>query len=672
MSSKRVIVGVNDLATIKPGLIAEWHPTKNAPFTPKDYTYGSHDKVWWFLPYDDPETGKHFDFEWPAEIKSRVRGNGCPFLSGREVWPGFNDLATKYPDLAKEWHPTKNDKLSPTQVTSKYGKKVWWYLPYDDPDTGKHFDFEWKAVVASRTDGSKCPYLTGKEVWPGFNDLATKNPDLAKEWHPTKNGDLTPDKVCSKAGRSVWWCLPYDDPNTGKHFDFEWPAKISNRANGEGCPFLSGRDVWEGFNDLATINPELAKEWHPTKNGKLTPRNVTANSNEYVWWYLPYDDPNTGKHFDFEWQDYICDRSRGNKCPYLTSHRVWPGFNDLATIRPDLAKEWHPTKNGVVKPQDVMTNSNQEVWWLLPYDDPNTGRHFEFEWQTEVYNRAMDKSCPVLSGQMVHKGFNDLATVNPKLAKEWHPTLNGALTPEDVTGGTDQEVYWLLPYDDPETGKHFDFVWEDSVGHRNREGRGCPYLPPGRVRVWKGFNDLATRNPELAKEWHPTKNGELTPEKVTIGYDQKVWWYLPYDDPKTGEHYEFEWPAYIYSRNSGVGCPFLSESRGEQYIRKYLKEHNISFEYEKNFDGLIGVGGGLLSYDFAIKGTNILVEYQGIQHYEAVDYFGGEEQLRIQREHDKRKREYALENGYQLIELNYQLYESYEAIANYLDKNLNA
>jgi hypothetical protein len=75
----------------------------------------------------------------------------------------------------------------------------------------------------------------------------------------------------------------------------------------------------------------------------------------------------------------------------------------------------------------------------------------------------------------------------------------------------------------------------------------------------KGINDLATVNPELAKEWHPTKNGDLTPDMVNVDSNRKVWWQLPYDDPKTGEHFDFEWEATVANRNKGMGCPFLNK-----------------------------------------------------------------------------------------------------------------
>ena len=63
----------------------------------------------------------------------------------------------------------------------------------------------------------------------------------------------------------MWWLLPYDDPNSGKHFEFEWEASIASRNTGVGCPFLTGR-CWTGYNDLTITNPELIKYWDYEKN----------------------------------------------------------------------------------------------------------------------------------------------------------------------------------------------------------------------------------------------------------------------------------------------------------------------------------------------------------------------------------------------------------------------
>ena len=119
-----------------------------------------------------------------------------------------------------------------------------------------------------------------------FVSLAEARPDLAKEWNYEKNGDLKPEDVSCGSGKKVWWKLPYDvpddypvEPLRGKRFEFEWEAAIYSRYNGKnGCPYLSGKAVWPGFNDLATINPELVAQWHPTKNGNLKPTQFAANA----------------------------------------------------------------------------------------------------------------------------------------------------------------------------------------------------------------------------------------------------------------------------------------------------------------------------------------------------------------------------------------------------------
>ena len=464
-------------------------------------------------------------------------------------------LATTHPDLAAQWHPTKNGDVTPEKVTAGSGYKAWWYLPFDDPVSGKHFDFEWRATICHRTRGKGCPFLCGRAVWLGYNDLKTVNPDLASQWHPSKNGDLTPEMVTAKSTRKVWWYLPYDDPVSGKHFDFEWEASVHNRSMGIMCPFLSGHAVWLGYNDLKTVNPDLASQWHPSKNGELTPEMVTAGSKKNAWWYLPYDDPVSGKHFDFEWQAVVYSRSSGSCCPFFSGKAVWPGYNDLKTVNPELASQWHPSKNGDLTPEMVTAKSNQKVWWYLPYDDPVSGKHYDFEWQALVYSSSSGSCCPFLSGKAVWLGYNDLKTVNPELASQWHPSKNGELTPEMVTVKSNQKVWWYLPYDDPVSGKHFEFEWQAVVSNRTA-GCGCPFLS-GKA-VWPGYNDLKTVSPELASQWHPSKNGDVTPEKVTVSSTYRAWWYLPYDDPVSGKHFDFAWQASVDDRLKEDGCPFLS------------------------------------------------------------------------------------------------------------------
>ena len=362
-------------------------------------------------------------------------------------------------------------------------------------------------------------------------------------------------------------------------------------------------------------------------------------------------------------------------------------FVSLAEARPDLAKEWNYEKNGDLRPEDVGHRSDKKVWWICPYDVPDDypveslrGKHFDFEWKAAIGNRTGNQrlGCPYLSGQAVWPGFNDLQTVNPELARQWHPIKNGGLKPTQVTVNSNKKVWWYLPYDVPNDysikslrGKRFDFEWQAKICNRNN-GTNCPYL--SNQAVWTGFNDLTTIIPNIAKEWHPTKNKGVKPTQVVASSKKKVWWFLSYDDHRTGRHFDFEWQARIVDRttNKYTGCPYLTIYKGEKYIKKYLQKNNTAYYMQQKFSDLFGTGNRLLSYDFAIPDAKyrfILIEYNGIQHYEVNDYFGGEAAFKKQQEHDRRKREYAKQHGYKLITIKYT-YDTYEKVAEYLDKHL--
>ena len=111
------------------------------------------------------------------------------------------------------------------------------------------------------------------------------------------------------------------------------------------------------------------------------------------------------------------------------------------------------------------------------------------------------------------------------------------------------------------------------------------------------------------------------------------------------------WDANPVSLMLGCGCIRCSLSRGELRIHSFLLQQNIPFISHKTFDNLKGVGGKLLSYDFYIPINKVAIEYQGIQHERPVSIFGGEKQFEIQKEHDKRKRQYCIDNNIKLIEI---------------------
>ena len=248
----------------KEEIISQWHQELNEPLSPQLISYGSKKKVWWRC-----DKGH----EWNAIVKSRTSGTGCPVCTRRIAVTGENDLATTHPDLACQWHPTKNRACMPQDVVAGTRRKAWWIC-----DKGH----EWEATVASRTsNGNGCPVCAGKSVISGENDLSSMYPDIGIEWHPTKNAPLTPQMVTAYSNRKAWWVCS---------LGHEYFAIIAHRTEqGSGCPYCSGRKVLKGFNDLATLDPELAKQWHLDLNGELTPDQVTRASHKRIWWQCQDD-----------------------------------------------------------------------------------------------------------------------------------------------------------------------------------------------------------------------------------------------------------------------------------------------------------------------------------------------------------------------------------------------
>lgn len=121
-----------------------------------------------------------------------------------------------------------------------------------------------------------------------------------------------------------------------------------------------------------------------------------------------------------------------------------------------------------------------------------------------------------------------------------------------------------------------------------------------------------------------------------------------------------------YSFLEGYRCPYCNSPKGETIITKILNSLNIQFEYQKTFPNLKDAQP--LSYDFFIPNQSILIEYQGIQHYQPVAHFGGNAKFKIQQEHDKLKSDYAKNNGYNLINVPYTE-DNFSKIKKYLIKH---
>lgn len=396
-AGKAVHPGHNDLATTNPNIAHEafgWDP--------KTVTKSSGKKMQWKC------TSGHI---YEAAIYSRTgkNSNACPYCSNRRIIPGENDLATTHPIIASEavgWDPSS--------VSSGVGKRKYLWKC----NKGHNY----LAFVYNRTSGSGCPVCSNQLLLKGVNDLGTTHPTLSKEadgWDPS-------DFVSGSKLKKPWICP----------VGHEFIAVIADRAQSNtGCSICANKKILFGFNDLLTLNPNLAAEAHGWE-----PREVGAGSHLKLEWRC------SKGHI---WRAMVVSRARGNNCPICSNQITQTGINDLATTHPEIADEAYGWDPKLVNP-----GSHKKMNWKCELG------HI---WDAAIHTRMRGKGegCPICSNHRVLVGFNDLTTTHPHLIPEvhnWDPTK--------FTPGSGSKKKWKCSE---------GHIWETVIGHRtgSRE-TGCP------------------------------------------------------------------------------------------------------------------------------------------------------------------------------------------------------
>lgn len=396
------------------------------------------------------------------------------------------------------------------------------------------------------------------------------NEKLMLEWNWKKNNELglDPTKITYSSGQKAWWVCKEGH---------EWFAFISNRTKGSGCPYCSGRKVLAGYNDLATIRPDLAREWNYKKNDGLTPQMVTQKSNKKVWWVCDKG---------HEWEAIINNRQKGANCPYCVNQKILQGYNDLQTIDPFLAIEWHPIKNGTLTPKDVSVGSNKRIWWMC---------EFGHEWEASICNRYHGSGCPfchnetktsfaeqsiffylkqVTTAKNRHTDFGkeiDIYLPEYKIGIEH----NGKYYHQNKRQQDKDKIEYFL-----KKGIRIISVNESDVNkvdgdvirykyNRITKGSldwaisvifnmiGLKHLNfntiADSIEIWSQYirtkkeDSFLNKHPQLSDEWCYEKNGSLKPDMVSSRSGKRVWWKCN----KCGH----EWQARVADRSDGCICP---------------------------------------------------------------------------------------------------------------------
>ncbi|MCI5631797.1 MAG: zinc-ribbon domain-containing protein [Bacilli bacterium] len=573
-SGKKIIKGINDLATKQQDLMADWDFEKNTLVSPYEVSESSGKKVWWKC--------HKCGYEWPASISHRSHGRGCPNCAGMVVIKGINDFESLYPFLAEEWDYEKNN-IKPDQISRGSNKKHWWKCPNGhEPYLSSPYQ---------RSHGAGCPicnkifqtsfpeqavYFYVKKYFP---DAINKCKDIFKNgmeldifipslkigieydgfaWHNNSEAQKRENKkylLCKENGIKLYRIKEDSAANEYADITYNVPKFSYDKPSELNCTIRTlmnsissnlktdidiKRDLFQIYkykiikyeDSLAALYPDLSAEWHQTLNEGLKPENVLPGSTLKVWWRC------SNGH---EWKASVVSRSRGHGCDIcareqrkITQHETLISSRD-SLIGSKCVEDWDYTKNKH-NPDYYTKGSGVKVWWKC-----HVCGH---EWRTPICDRTRDfkHGCPACSNRILVKGKNDLQTTNPELIKEWNFELNGSLLPSDVAQYSRTKIWWKC--------SKCGYSYQATPANRVI-GKGCGCCA-GRVVV-PGINDLATTRPDIAVDWHPTKNGDLKPTDVTKGRRDMIWWKCHICG--------HEWQDSLNHRNGGRGCACCNKER---------------------------------------------------------------------------------------------------------------
>lgn len=317
MPSSKPILGVNDLASQFPEIAAEAYG-----WDPKTVTVGSDKKLSWKC---------KLGHIWDASIHHRVNGTGCAVCANKQILLGFNDLYSKFPEVAKEAYG-----WDPKTIFASSNKKRTWQC---------ELGHTWDAAVSKRTGGRGCPICSHKQLLTGFNDLKTKFPEIAAQaegWDPAT-------VIAGSRLRMKWRC---DSGHT-------WEAKVSNRTfSNTGCPVCAGLRLQVGFNDLKTRFPHIADQacgWDPSTVLAGTARKLNWRCERGHTWSATVDNRT----------------AKDSGCPICAQY----GFNPSKDAWFYLMERPGEQQLGITNELDVRMKTHQRNGWtLVEHTEPISGQ----------------------------------------------------------------------------------------------------------------------------------------------------------------------------------------------------------------------------------------------------------------------------------------------------------
>lgn len=274
------------------------------------------------------------------------------------------------------------------------------------------------------------------------NSIAKLYPHLLTEWDYEKNGHIDPKCISYGSGLNLYWKCEKGH---------SWQAPPANRIKGHGCPYCAGVKLLTGFNDLATLHPELLHEWDYKENAKLcvTPDKITAGNNKQkVYWICK-------NNVGHKWQATVANRVGGTGCPFcaeeqrkITKRKTYIKKNgSFAENNPEILKDWFYERNDIlgINPNDIPNRYSKRLWWKC-----HKCNHI---WSTTPDSRVGGSGCPkcsernrsqVAKAKLLERS-GSLLQNNPNVAKFWDYDNNNGKTPNEITSKCHDKVNWTCP-----------------------------------------------------------------------------------------------------------------------------------------------------------------------------------------------------------------------------------
>ena len=345
-----------------------------------------------------------------------------------------------------------------------------------------------------------------------------------------------------------------------------------------------------------------------------------------------------------QWTAMMKDRVRKHSgCPFCAGTQQVCRCRSLATLRPELMKQWDSVKNEEIDPFNISSRSHKIVAWICVNVCPNGCVH---SWSCAVNNRIKKRGCPYCSKPPQKTcRCSSFGAKHPDLLLEWDFEKNIDLDPYSFAPGSHKLIWWKCPKFNCE----FKCVhsWQAQILQRVRLGSGCPYCC-NFARKCCEHNSLQGKFPVLIAEEWDTKANEalgLNPKKMAPHGNIQAHWKC-----RKNHH----WTTSVSARTAefGTGCPYCRRpSHGERRLYEVAKE--MGLKCEKKSIKAINVTTGLATtfyMDMFLLYLRACIEYDGLQHFE-ITYLSNDLALIINR--DRSKNLACKKQGIHLLRISY-------------------